>query len=88
MLRAWFAEAKRNWKAEKSPKRNMMNGVTSIRNLTPHQIWDKVSLKSFFDFIDECAKEAEKEEKKEGNAKEKIDIKKPLPIFSLISENQ
>lgn len=45
--------------------------------LDTHQIGAKVYPQELFDFIDECAKKAEKEEQKE-----KIDIKKTLPIFS------
>ena len=57
-------------KVEKSPKRNMMNGVTSIRNLTPTKSGQRFTLKELFDFIDECAKEAErKKEKKERKRK-------------------
>lgn len=46
MLRAWLAEA-RSWKAEKLPKRNMMNGVTNIRSLTPINIGQSSTHRSF-----------------------------------------
>lgn len=41
--------------------------------LDTHQNWAKVYPQELFDFIDDCTKKAEKE---------KIDIKKTLPIFS------
>jgi len=39
--------------------------------LDTHQIWAKVYPQELFDFIDECAKKAEKEEQKEAKRKKK-----------------
>ncbi len=70
MLRAWLAEAKKLENGE-STKEKYDEWRYKYPELDTHQIWAKVYPQELFDFIDECAKKAEKEEQKEAKRKKK-----------------
>ena len=78
----------RSWKAEKLPKRNMMNGVTSIRNWIPTKSGQRSTHKSFLILWMNVPRRLKKKKRKKRNAKRKNRHQKTLPIFSYISENQ
>ena len=71
MLRAWLAEAKKLESGE-STKEQYDDWRYKYPELDTHQIWAKVYPQELFDFIDECAKKAEKKNRKMRNAKRKI----------------
>ena len=70
MLRAWLAEATKLENGEIS-KEEYDEWRYKYPELDTHQIWAKVYTQELFDFIDKCAKEADKEEKKETKRKKK-----------------
>ena len=70
MLRAWLAEAKKLESGE-STKEEYDDWRYKYPELDTHQNWAKVYPQELFDFIDECAKKAEKEEQKEAKRKKK-----------------
>ena len=70
MFRAWLAEAKKLESGE-STKEEYDDWRYKYPELDTHQNWAKVYPQELFDFIDECAKKAEKEEQKEAKRKKK-----------------
>lgn len=70
MLRAWLAEAKKLESGE-STKEQYDDWRYKYPELDTHQIWAKIYPQELFDFIDDCAKKAEKEEQKEAKRKKK-----------------
>ena len=70
MLRAWLAEAKKLESGEIT-KEEYDEWRYKYPELDTHQIWAKVYPQELFDFMDECAKKADKEEKKEAKRKKK-----------------
>ena len=70
MLRAWLAEAKKLENGEIT-KEEYDEWRYKYPELDTHQIWAKVYPQELFDFIDDCAKKAEKEEQKETKRKKK-----------------
>lgn len=70
MLRAWLAEATKLENGEIT-KEDYDEWRHKYPELDTHQIWAKVYPQELFDFIDESAKEADKEEKKEAKRKKK-----------------
>ena len=70
MLRAWLAEAKKLESGE-STKEQYDDWRYKYPELDTHQNWAKIYPQELFDFIDECAKKAEKEEQKEAKRKKK-----------------
>lgn len=70
MLRAWLAEAKKP-KSGEITKEEYDEWRYKYPELDTHQIWAKVYPQELFDFIEKCATEAEKQEKKESKRKKK-----------------